>query len=320
MLRLSTRLLLLIFVISVIIGLYLRYSTRVIEYTMGPGTERQIDSSFKWALNNDYDILILGSSKFYRGLNPDLLGLPAFNFAHDNDAYNQMYYKLLFLKEHNKSFNYLIISVDYAPFSNISETRNHLYKKYFDAEYFNDYKLGSTTNGKLIKDFNDSFDRFMKIRFSMTFTKFVESVPALFMKRNYQEIPYMKSNGQYIKPGKPTPDLFVTREFTSSELQENYFHKILDHCRKENIKVFLIMPPFLANDLKLYPEESIPFYQEYFNTLSDSINIWYLDYTTSTLFSEEDFTGLAHLNENAADRFSEILNDRIKKILNPLKY
>jgi len=285
---------------------------------MGPGTERQIDSSFKWALNNDYDILILGSSKFYRGLNPDLLGIPAFNFAHDNDAYNQMYYKLLFLKEHNKSFNYLIISVDYAPFSNISETRNHLYKKYFDPEYFNDYKLGSTTNGKLIKDFNDSFNRFMKIRFSMTFTKFAESVIALIAKGKPDDIPYMKPNGQYIKPGKSTPDLFVSRKYTPLKLQENYFQKILDHCNKENIKVFLIMPPFLEADLKLYPEENILFYQKYFTSLADNLNSWYLDYSSGSLFSAVDYTGLAHLNDNAADRFSEILNNQIENILNPL--
>jgi hypothetical protein len=78
------------------------------------------------------------------------------------------------------------------------------------------------------------------------------------------------------------------------------------------------MPPFLKNDLNSYPEENISFYHKYFTTLADSNYVWYLDYSNSTLFSEEDFTGLAHLNENAADRFSEMLNDQINKILNPL--
>jgi hypothetical protein len=315
MFRLLKKILLLVLFISIIIGLYLGFSTRVIENTMGPGTERQIDSSFNWALNNHYEILILGSSKFYRGLNPDAFRIPAFNFAHDNDAYNQMYYKLLYLKEHNISFNYLIISVDYAPFSNISETRNHLYKKYFDPEYFKDYRLGAATTGKTKYDFNESFNRFMNIRFTMTFPRFVASIPVLISRKKPHNIPYMRANGQYIKPGKSTPDLFISRKYSSLELQEHYFHKILDHCHREKIKVFLILPPFQENDLKLYPEENISFYKEYFSNLEDSINIWYLDYSTSPLFSEQDFTGLAHLNENAADRFSVILNDRIEEIL-----
>jgi hypothetical protein len=285
---------------------------------MGPGTEKQIDSSFKWALTNDFDLLILGSSRFYRGINPDAFQIPVFNFSHDNDAYNQMYYKLIFLKNHQKAFKYLVLPADYAPFSNISDTRNHLYKKYFDPEYFNDYIPGKAINGKLIHDINNSFDRFIKIRFSMTFTKFLESIPAFIRKEKPPYIPFMKSNGQYIKPGKSTPDIFVRRDYTSFELQENYFHKILEHCRKENIRVFIVMPPFLDKDLLLYPEENIPFYHEYFNELADSLNTWFLDYTTNTLFSPEDFTGLAHLNENAADRFSELLNERIEEILNSL--
>ena len=312
MLRLSKELLLLALIISVIIGFYLRYSSRVIEYKMGPGTERQIDSSFKWAASYNYDLLILGSSKFYRGINPDEFSMPAFNFGHDNDAYNQMYYKLLFLKNHNKKFKYLILSVDFAPFSNISDTRNHIYKKYFDPEYFKDYKLKKITGGRLNSDLNASFDQFMKIRFSMTFTKFIESIPAFLFKRKPLDIPFMKSNGQYIKPGKPAPELFVIREFGSNELQEKYFHKILDYCHSENIVVFLVMPPFLEKDLNSYPSENIIFYQDYFKKLADDKYVWYLDFSSSTLFSDQDFTGLAHLNERASDKFSSILNESIK--------
>jgi hypothetical protein len=282
---------------------------------MGPATKSQIDSSFKWALTRDYDLLMLGSSKFYRGLNPDSFKIASFNFAHDNDSYNQMYFKLLFLKKHQKTFKYLLLSADYSPFSNISDTRNHLYRKYFDPAYLDDYKPGKTAKRIMMTDINNSFDRFMKIRISMTFPKFIESIPAFITHKIPADIPYLKSNGQYIKPGKSTPELFVLREFTSLKVQEDYFQKILDHCMKEDIMVFLIMPPFLNSDLQLYPEGSILLYEEYFKSIADGKKIWYLDYTLSPEFSEEDFTGLAHLNLIAADRFSVILNNRIEEIL-----
>ena len=68
----------------------------------GPSTKQQISTSFRNALKQDYDILILGNSRTYRGINPDLLAMKCYNFSHDNDSYNQSYYKLLYLIKHHK--------------------------------------------------------------------------------------------------------------------------------------------------------------------------------------------------------------------------
>ena len=50
---------------------------------VGPGMVERIDRSFAAASAGGYDVLLVGNSRIYRGLNPDELGVRAYNFAQD---------------------------------------------------------------------------------------------------------------------------------------------------------------------------------------------------------------------------------------------
>ena len=52
----------------------------------GPSTKDQIEYSFKRAINSDCNLLILGNSRVYRGLNPAIWHQKAVKFAHDKDS------------------------------------------------------------------------------------------------------------------------------------------------------------------------------------------------------------------------------------------
>ena len=63
----------------------------------GASTAEQINMSFENAVSEEYNCYFLGNSRIYRDINPDVFTtVKSYNFAHDNDSYNQMYYKLLF--------------------------------------------------------------------------------------------------------------------------------------------------------------------------------------------------------------------------------
>ena len=55
----------------------------------GPSTKELVDFNFNHALENNYNLLILGNSRIYRGINPDKLSLSAYNFAFDAEYSNQ---------------------------------------------------------------------------------------------------------------------------------------------------------------------------------------------------------------------------------------
>jgi hypothetical protein len=105
----------------------------------GPGSKERIDLSFAAVRARPYDCIIVGNSRLYRGVNPDRLGMSAYNFAQDDDAFNQIFYKLKFLETNNVRVSTLVMGVDYFQFSFVSNARNHAYAPHFPAAYLDDF-------------------------------------------------------------------------------------------------------------------------------------------------------------------------------------
>ena len=63
-----------------------------------------------------------------------------YNFAHDNDSYNQQYFKLVYCIKECPNLKEVVISYDYHSFSNFSNTRNYVYYSYFPKAYRDDYR------------------------------------------------------------------------------------------------------------------------------------------------------------------------------------
>src|SRR5688572_16880619 len=83
----------------------------VVPKWLGPNTKNQIAQSFNHAKANAYPIVVLGNSRIYRGINPELFSIKTFNFAHDDDSYNQMFHKLMWLN--SDSLKVVVMGVDY---------------------------------------------------------------------------------------------------------------------------------------------------------------------------------------------------------------
>ena len=266
---------------------------RLMVISQGPNIKDQVDQSFKNALNRDYDILVLGNSRTYRGINPDLIEIPTYNFSLDNDTYNQLYYKLKYLKTNNKKFKALILGMDYFQFSFISDTRNYAYASYFDSDYLNDYP---SKNYVLL--------------YHLRKLKPNRAEGLRFPRKNR---PYLKQNGQFYREGKATPNDRANRDISRKEIQVKYFENILNYCAENNIKVFLLFLPTRENEMKSYTDNQI---KEFHNFLDQYLteNVFLLNFTNDTTYSIDDFADITHLTPKAADRFSKQLNDTIMAI------
>lgn len=269
----------------------------LIEKTEGPSTESQIRKSFQNAKNKHFDLLILGNSGIYRGINPDMINIPSYNFSHDNDSFNQMYYKLLWLEQQGINFKYLILGVDYFQFSFISDTRNYAYGSYFMDDYLKDYKSTNIVKSFISK--KNIFD-FKRLKYLMN----------VFRKK--QDLIFQKDNGQYIKPGKAFP---VDKYFYSIKrlpIQEKYFKMIFEYCNRKQIEAFICMLPIRQNALINYQENEIQEFNNFIHfTTNSNRRFHFLDYSHQPGWNIEDYTDITHLNEEAADRFSKQLNDTI---------
>lgn len=104
------KVIILLLITSVWIGAYCEIATVSSLKYQGPNTAEQIKMSFENSVKVEYDCYFLGNSRVYRGINPDkITSVNSYNFAHNNDSYNQMYYKLLYLLNAGKQIDCLII-------------------------------------------------------------------------------------------------------------------------------------------------------------------------------------------------------------------
>lgn len=270
----------------------------------GENTEQQIEKSFQNAVKEEYNCYFLGNSRIYRDINPDRFSdVNAYNFAHDNDSYNQMYYKLLYLEKEGIEFDYLIIGTDYFQFSFLGDSRNYIYDRWFSIEYIKDY------NSSILDEiFSDILFFWKTKRESVKFC-----IPYLMGKPAGEHINYLKDNGQYIAYGEAGKDDTIDRNCNILEVQKQYLEKIIHYCNEKNITFYVVMPPTRDEELASYTQdELIVFHKMLREVLDENYEKCYIDCSNLKEFKHySNYTDITHLNEEAANRFSIYLSEEL---------
>lgn len=267
----------------------LLYGQQFLENAKGPTYQTQIDRAFAQAVSRDYDMLFLGNSRIYRGLNPDRFAVSSYNFGHNDDTYNHVFYKLKWLRDQGVSFRYLVLGVDFFQFSYMSRQRNQAYGKYLGEDYLADYEPQPWA------------DVGLKIRL------ITRGLNPKYMFLPNDGRTFLRDNGQYVKPGEASPTDTAVRSATRLPLQVAYFEKVLEDCRKHKVKVFLCMLPVRPEERNCYREGEIDDFMQFIRGYLDS-DVALIDYTLDPEYSLADYTDITHFNESAAERFSTQLN------------
>lgn len=267
----------------------------LLESVMGPNVKKQLDHSFNKASERNYEMVVLGNSRMFCGVNPDKFSIPTFNFSHNNDSYNQLYYKLLWLEKKHKNVNYVILGVDYFQFGIFADTRNYVYSEYLGRDYDKDYPNKN----------------FMLYHYKELLKP--DKIRALFDPVEGKH--GLKDNGQYIRYGKPKDEEFIKRDYKRKPIQEEYFKKTIEYCRAKNIKVLLVMPPLRKAELKNYTVGEIIEFERFLNKFIDEKHVFYFNFANDPNYKWNDFIDFTHLNQKSADRFSLQLNDSVNKKL-----
>jgi hypothetical protein len=240
------KLLILTLVSSILIVGYYKFNSIATKKYNGINTADQINMSFKNSIESDYNCYFLGNSRIYRDINPEkFTSVKSYNFAHDNDSYNQMYYKLCYLLENNKDIDYLIIGTDYFQFSFLSDTRNYVYSMLFPKSYSEDF--GVNNGFQIITDYILS-------AWSNTQNGIPSCISFILRKEVPKNIKYQKENGQYIVEGHALGTETIDRDYSVLQIQYDYYIKIIELCEKENIDLYVIMPPLWEGETASHTE------------------------------------------------------------------
>lgn len=266
---------------------------------------------------NSVQILVLGSSHTYCGIDPEHFSLKAFNAAHpgqdlyyDDFIFNKFY-------EQFDSLEYVIVPVSYIfAIAHIEDTPNRNLVKnyviYYDCPnhpYSIKYHLESYwgINVSLLKQVISGKQYSLKCSELGMETDFsTENI-----------ITNLEASGQY----EAKLHSYTTHFGACSEevINEGY-HKCLDYVRDIIIKcsdrrinvILLTTPTYHTYWMNLDKEQLQMTYKFCEQILSEFTNVSYLNMLQDERFTESDFFNADHLNRHGAEKLSKILNEYIE--------
>lgn len=297
-----------------LIGLFLINFKMMSRVLNGISMENQIITSFGNVIEKPYETIIMGNSRTYRGINPEMMDSTTYNFSFDNETFLEQYYKLIYLEQNKALPKRLILGVDYFEFSFLSQAMRGTYANYFVPQYDSTItellKDGGKLEFKPIGSVDDWFNDKMSAVFGRGASQYLSHLGRSIAGQPLQA-PYLKDDGQYIILPVPraSDGEFMKRSSEIKEYQRVKFEQIIDFAKQKGIEVILLMPPCREIELKCYTEEFKDSLDNYFSSFE---NVTYLNMSQADDFTTKDYMDDTHLTPKAADRFSVLLYNKIR--------
>lgn len=274
----------------------------------GPGMDQQIQQQFNQISSERYDTVILGNSRLYRGINPELLKEKTYNFAFDNDSFLECYYKLDYLKRIDRLPETVLLGVDYFEFSFVSAGMQSTYDAYFDATYDEVLRNCSSLEFAGISKLDDKIGQILNDYF---IKNYYNALSYIYERcKGNREVSFVSACGQYRIFPQPKASVgdFLTRSSVILPEQQKAYEDILSFCSEKDIKLILIMLPLRDIELDCYSRETI----ETFDALFAKNQ--YLNYAKNASFGLSDYMDDTHLNLKGADKFTALLRENLENI------
>jgi len=251
------------------------------------------------------EILILGGSHTFYGLNPICFSRPAYNFA--NLSQSTYFDQLLFNKhvDHFKNLKCVILNVEYftLSLSNAAlqdQSRKYYYKGFMDL----DVPLVSPLDPKgwmlsLNRDFRENIRLIKKYR---------KTGSILYCDSNGFGTDYTKEKSRSI-PKTLAATLKAHEDYSMDfAINTQRIEDMIAVCQSKNIAVVLVtMPVAKAYRDKINPKKLAKIVATCQSLDAENRNVHYLNLFSDRRFSDADFYDADHLHNEGAVKSSQIL-------------
>lgn len=279
-------------------------------------------NSYSYKRNNlemrldSLEILILGTSHAYMGINPKYISQKAFNMANVSQSLYYDYSIFNTYKNKLKSLEMVIISISSFSFGfKISESdpyRGVYYYLFMNIDHEErkktlDLKYNSLTALYGLK-------KSIKVLLDENPTKDVTQLGG-YMENDF-EFEWFKtkiSNSSGAKLAKSHFELYNKLNVVNNKA---YLEQLIDNCKKMNIKVVLITEPVNETYYKNENQQMLAEKNAIINDIKSRFGVQYYDYSKDKRFLLEDFRDNDHLNPNGAKKFSMILDKEVIQLIN----
>ena len=255
-------------------------------------------------------VLVLGTSQAYFGINPDYFSLKTFNLSEFNQS---LYYdNKITLKYLDKmpKLKYVIINISYFSFGQqiidgIEPWRDYYYSQFWDIDYPTIDKLDAKYYSKIFVYIPSLSLKYLSQGFKVDL-----ELP----NNNGFKMAYTSKNTIINdSTGKNRVDIHNAYYKGGNKYSEhiNELTQLISTLKKRNITPIIITPPVYKTyskyaDINILKNNTISI-----NNICNYYKCYYYNYFTDSRFIKDDFKDDDHLNFIGAEKFSKILNNEV---------
>jgi hypothetical protein len=264
--------------------------------------EKQLDS---------VEILILGSSQTFNGINPTYLDKKAFNLA--NVSQTLYYDKRLTLKYLPKlpKLKTVFINIGYFSFFyqlfDIKENwRDYYYSQHFGINY---YQL----NPFLLNNYS-AFSVYQPLHSTkLAFANFEDETAKEILPNGYQ--PKYIQEAISDSTGKERVNVHNSEIFANrrKEIKDD-LEDFVKQLKQKNIRVVFLTTPVYSTYSKYCDRNIVESNNQFINLLCQKYRCSYLNFFEDKRFEKDDFFDNDHLKNNGSIKLSKIINDTLGKL------
>jgi len=274
---------------------------------------RQIpnDYSYKKEYLNDnsenIEVLVLGSSHSFYGINPVYFSRTAFNAAHVSQTLNYDYFISNKFKNNLSNLKTLIIPVSYFTLfsqleNGIEDWRVKNYSIYYDCPYHNDIKYNFETAGEKPLVVLKKLLKYVKGSNNIT-------VSELGFGLNFSN----SKQSDLIATGKAAAKRHTKANLGLLDTNIELLNKLIAESNINGIRVILFTPPARKSYISNLNEHQLSVMK---SSISDIIRrkstVEYYDFMNDSRFVDNDFKDADHLNGVGAKKLTQIIDQIIQ--------
>ena len=276
-----------------IVSLAFDFAYTYIYKNSNPRSKFQYLRSLK---NTKINYIFLGSSRVENGIVSSIIenntNKSCVNFGHQASKMGDIYYMLKLLKEYNISSDYIFIQIDY-----IFDIKGYSINLPYEMSPF-------IRDNSVTKEYMIDYVGQDQSNYYVPFFRYCSQGAKIGFREVVFNLVNKKTTVQKYKGFSPLQG--VENQKSSHEVLPEtisksnvYFDKIKNYCKKNNIKAVFYCAPFCKHTINL----------DYVSKLKKKIPELY-DFSNA-INDDKMFVQCYHLNENGAEKFTEIFVNKI---------
>lgn len=266
-------------------------------------------------LADSIEVLILGPSYSYTGLNPGLFTHYTFNLSNNNQ---DIYYDFKLLEKNQPIlknlkiviFNFGYQTLDHELGSDNSEERKR------GSFYKRIYGIPRKDSRDFIIDYSYLVNMGFKLGIEHLRSNTIRSIKNGWIEINDVTV----FSESVIDPEAVVVEkLKYQNSINNSSTKQNidYLRKAIKICKENQIKVLLCLDPVTSFYRKSINPVKYSFVVRNIEELTNEPNVYFLNLYDNINFTDNDFSDMHHVNSEGAKKFTLLVNDEINNILGP---